>query len=94
MGYFAEHGRRWGAVSVFIALVAAATAWGQTPEAVRKDSKAPAPSTPIQIAADHGSTWIENGDRVFFLQGNIRLEQGATAPAFGFLGWHRQREAF
>ncbi len=83
MGYFAEHGRRWGAVSLFIALVAAATAWGQTPEIARTDLKAPSPSTPIQIAADRGSTWVENGDRVFFLQGNIRLEQGTTIITMG-----------
>ncbi len=81
MGYFAEHGRRLAAVSFFIALIAAATAvWGQGPGAA---AQAPSPSTPIQITADHGTTWLENDDRVFMLEGNIRLVQGTTVITMG-----------
>lgn len=78
MGKVVEHGRRRIVLGVLLVLAIAVQAWGQEPDVVEKDLHAPGTSTPIQITSDYAATWEEKDDRVFLLQGNIRIDQGTT----------------
>jgi hypothetical protein len=80
VGIFAKHRRRLGWVSLLILLAAAPFMRGQ---GAGENANIQSPPTPIQITADHAATWVENGERVFLLQGNVSLEQGATTITMG-----------
>lgn len=65
------------------AISGSARAFAQETDVVRKDLEGTGKSIPIRITSDHAATWEEKDDRVFLLQGNIRLEQGATRISAG-----------
>jgi hypothetical protein len=76
------HGRRLGLVSLLLVLGAALTVWAQDADVLESNSS-DVSRAPIQITADHAATWIEKDDRVFLLQGNVRLEHGPKTVTMG-----------
>jgi hypothetical protein len=86
---FGKHGRTQGRrialLASLIALLSAATSASAQSVAPQTASLgafaapgAPASQTPIRITVEDASTWKQGDDRVYFLQGNLRIEQGTT----------------
>lgn len=95
MGTFVKHGR-WSrklsalalalafALGLFLVLAHSWSVSAQTAaqDVLEKNVQA-SPATPITIYSESAATWVEKNDRVYLLQGNVKIEQGSTVITMG-----------